>query len=104
MRFKGEMIVEVRAYLDSALMQKLIDEKPSLERKCTRQSAPRSHGACEPTENLGICLPLIVQNVKGSVRRQVGMRWRDIFPRVAGGVPASLSNRESPLRQVLPAG
>ena len=25
-RFKAEMIVEVRAYLDSALVQKLIDE------------------------------------------------------------------------------
>ena len=28
MRFKDEMIVEVRAYLDSALVQKLIDQNP----------------------------------------------------------------------------
>ena len=28
MRFKKEMIVEVRAYLDSALVQKLIDKNP----------------------------------------------------------------------------
>ena len=29
MRFKDEMIVQVRAYLDSALVQKLIDQNPA---------------------------------------------------------------------------
>ncbi|SLM49870.1 conserved protein of unknown function [Nitrospira japonica] len=28
MRFEGAVIVEVRAYLDSALVQRLIDENP----------------------------------------------------------------------------
>ena len=36
MRFKNEMIVEVRAYLDSALVQKLIDQNPAEERSARR--------------------------------------------------------------------
>lgn len=55
-RFKDEIIVEVRAYLDSALVQTLIDHN-GLGTEVFKGISPRSHGAREFTEDLDICLP-----------------------------------------------
>lgn len=51
-----EIIVEVRAYLDSALVQTLIDHN-GLGTEVFKGISPRSHGAREFTEDLDICLP-----------------------------------------------